>query len=65
MAGYRLNTSGIAERRQFVTYSTLETWRLSGVSSDFEARVTVLSGALTSGTINTWVSLGSSQEWNV
>lgn len=64
-ATYRLNTSGAAEERLGAsgTYNTLETWLLSGASSDYEARATLLSGSITSGTLNTWQSLGTSREW--
>lgn len=64
-AGYRLNTSGVAEKREGATYTTLETWLISGyTSSDYEARATLLSGdALSSGTLNSWLALSSSREW--
>lgn len=64
-AGYRLNSSGIAERLAGLTYTTLETWLLSGAASDYEVRVTLSSGTLSSGTTDTWQSLGTSREWTV
>lgn len=62
-AGYRLNTSGVAEKREQASYTTLETWLSSGTSSNYESRCTVNSGTLAGGTANTWESLGTSREW--
>ncbi len=64
-AGYRLNYSGIAESLDDVTYATLETWLLSGAASDYEVRVTLSSGTLSSGTTGTWQNLGTSRSWTV
>lgn len=64
-AGYRLNSSGIAEVLDDVTYATLETWLLSGAASDCEVRVTLSSGTLSSGTTDTWQNLGTSRSWTV
>lgn len=64
-AGYRLNTSGIAEGREGASYSTLETWLAFGTASNYECRATVVFGTLTSGTSGAWLSLGSSQEWSI
>ena len=42
------------------------TWlRGTGTGADYEARVTVTSGAFTSGTVGSWVSLGVNQAWEV
>lgn len=62
---YRLNTNGNAEEYTSTagTYSTLEVWRLQGASSDYEVRATVNSGAVSSGTTGSWLSLSSSQSW--
>lgn len=63
-AGYRLNTSGIAESRVQTAYTTIETWRVVGAASDYEVRATLVTGdALTSGTVGTWQALSSSREW--
>lgn len=64
-AGYRVNTSGISEKREGATYTTLETWLTSGyTASNYEVRATLLSGdALTSGTVGSWLALSSSREW--
>ena len=64
-AGYRLNTSGVAEIREGAGYVTHETWLLFGSASDYECRATVTGGAVTSGTTGTWLSLSSSNEWLV
>ena len=64
-AGYRLNSSGIAESLSNLAYATLETWLLSGAASDYEVRVTLSSGTLSSGTTGTWQSLGTSRSWTV
>ena len=64
-AGYRLNSSGIAESIVDVTYTTLETWLLSGAASDYEVRVTLSLGTLSSGTTGTWQNLGTSRSWTV
>lgn len=66
-ASYRLNTSGAVERGLNAVYNTLETWLLSGSSSDYEARVTETGGAgLTGGSAtNTWLGLGTTREWEL
>ena len=66
VAGYRLNTSGVVEKVEGVTYTTLETWLGSPgyASSSYEARATLQSGdPLSSGTVGTWQALSSSREW--
>lgn len=65
VAGYRLNTSGIAEKLVRITYTTLETWLAFGSASNYECRATLDSGALTSGTTGSWLALSSSREWKV
>lgn len=64
---YRLNTSGVVERGRNGVYNTLETWKLSGSSSDYEARVTETGGSgLTGGSAtSTWLGLGTSREWEL
>ena len=64
-AGYRLNSSGIAESLSNLAYTTLETWLLSGAASDYEVRVTLSLGTLSSGTTGTWQNLGTSRSWTV
>lgn len=62
---YEINTNGKTyESLNGAPPSMLETWLISGLSSDFEVQAVVTSGTLTSGTTGTWVSLGSgSMAW--
>ena len=64
---YRLNSSGVVEKFTLTanSYSTLETWLIVGSNSDYQSRVTVTSGTLTSGTTNTWQALSTSREWEL
>ena len=39
------------------------TWRGGGTSAEYEARFTVTSGALSSGTAGSWLNLGTSRSW--
>ncbi len=64
-AGYRLHSSGVAQALNNLVATTLETWRLSGASSDYEARAAAVSGSVSSGPVGTWVSLDTSPEWAV
>lgn len=63
-AGYRLNSSGVAQSRVQNTYATLESWLISGAASDYEFRATLLSGTLSAGTVGSWLAGNSSPEWN-
>ena len=65
VAGFRLNTSGIAEKLVRITYTTLETWLAFGTAGNYECRATLDSGTLTSGTTGSWLALSSSREWKV
>lgn len=57
---YEINTDGkIYEAANNAPKTFVETWLVSGVSADFEVQAVVTSGTLTSGTANTWISLGS------
>lgn len=40
------------------------TWRGGGASSAYECRMTTVSGSLTSGTVGSWLNLGTSQSWS-
>lgn len=42
----------------------LETWRVLGASSDFEARATLTSGTITGGTFGSWLPLSTSRSWS-
>lgn len=63
--GYRITASGTVDFMDDVSYSTLETWLAAGSASNYEARVTVTVGDLTSGTTGSWLALSSSHEWYV
>lgn len=39
------------------------TWLISGNASDYEVRYALTSGSVSSGTLNTWMSLGTSRTW--
>lgn len=41
------------------------TWIDGGSGTDYEARMSVVSGSLTFGTVGSWVSLGSDRVWRV
>lgn len=57
---YEINTDGkIYEAVNNAPKSLVETWLLSGLSSDYEVQAVVTAGTLTSGTTDTWISLGS------
>lgn len=62
---YRLNTSGAVQRDKTGSVATLETWLLSGASSDYDARVTIISGSFFSGTAGAWLNLGSTRDWTI
>ena len=66
-AKYRLNTSGAVEVYYEGSYHSITgQWKLTGAaSSDYEARVTLTTGTLTSGTTGSWLGLGTSREWTV
>lgn len=60
-ATYRLTNTGLEQ----ATSRTDSTWLLSGSASDFDVRMTVTSGTLTSGTVGSWVNLAATQEWTL
>ena len=39
-------------------------WQGGGVNSDYEARVTMVSGTLSAGTANSWLVLSSNRTWS-
>lgn len=64
---YQLNSSG-AEQSYVGTgsaYSTIDTWLLSGVASDYDCQLTWVGSTLTGSAINTWLSCGSTQSWTM
>lgn len=62
---YRLNLSGAVQRGANGTFNTLETWLLFGAASAYDARVTMITGALTTGTAGTWLNLASTRDWSI
>ncbi|MGU7895866.1 hypothetical protein, partial [Escherichia coli] len=57
-AGYRLGADGVAYAREQNTYSAYANeWLIAGAAGDYEVRATLLGGTLSSGTLNTWLSL--------
>ena len=62
---YRLNLLGTVQRGNTGVFNTLETWLLFGSNSAYEARVTMLTGSLTAGTVGTWLNLAVSRDWSI
>ena len=58
-ASYSLTSAGLED----VVPGGSGTWLLSGSASDYEVRATVVSGSVTSGTLNTWLGLGTTRTW--
>ena len=68
VAGYKLLNTGVAQKTiASGAYQNITgEWLVSGANSDFEARMTKVSGVnLTAGTIGSWVALSSSQTWSL
>lgn len=66
-AGYRVNTSGVAQSRRKNVYATLETWLLSGASSDYEVQATGGGDNPEEivGTTGSWINCSLSPEWYI
>lgn len=65
-ASYTLNTSGIVQKTEGGSTTTLETWLLVGASSGYEARATVLSGDSPTGSaLATWLALSTTRAWTL
>ena len=62
---YRLHSSGVAQALNNLVATTLETWRLGGASSDYEARAAIVSGSVSSALLGHGFSLDTSPEWAV
>lgn len=58
-ASYSLNSGGTVSGTGISGYS----WLLIGSNSDYEARATLLSGTLTSGTTGSWQALSTTRTW--
>lgn len=66
-ATYRLDNAGAARAIVGVSNVILENWitPTSAAGAAYEARATVVSGSLSSGTTGSWLSLGTTRDWNV
>ena len=67
-AGIRLTNAGAVDTREGATYFNQGDWvtPTSAAGNAYEARVSSVSGgSLTSGTVNTWLALGTTREWFV
>jgi hypothetical protein len=69
-AGYKLTVAGAVQTSQGTTttpaYTTRETWLVSGTASQYDVRMTKNSGNATpTGTLNTWLNLGTERTWEV
>lgn len=65
-AGYKLTTAGKVQTSAG-SYADVEDWitPTSAASGSYEARATLNSGTLTSGTTGSWLALSSTREWTV
>ena len=59
-AFFTLGNNGEARDQDGVVH---ENWLLVGSAASFEARATVTSGSLTSGTTGSWLNLGTTRTW--
>ena len=65
-AGYRLDSDGWVYQVTTSITSTLEQWVTPAARAiDYEAKVSLVSGILTSGTTGTWLALSADQLWRV
>jgi hypothetical protein len=63
---YQLTSGGQAEGSQQGFYYNLEQWCTpTSQASNYEARVSNVTGTTPSGPINTWVALSSTREWSL
>lgn len=63
-AQYRIQADGLVRSDNVAgTPTTLETWLVSGVNSDFEVRATHVSGDVPAGPLNTWEDLTTDCVW--
>lgn len=62
-ASYVLTSSGLIQDQYG---NTVEAWLLGGgTASNYEVRATAVSGSVTSGTMGSWLSCGTTQSWTV
>lgn len=65
-AGYRLLSTGSAEVTLAGVYTAITgEWLRAGAASSYEARATLQSGTTPSGTLNSWLGLGTNRTWDL
>lgn len=65
-AGYRLDSDGKVYRIEGASTVVYEDWVVpNGNAGNYESRVTVVSGALTTGNANIWEALSIDRTWTV
>lgn len=61
---YTLTNAGLEQTKEgTASYVTLGTWLKTGVASDYDVFVTVVSGSVSSGSTGVWLNLGTTREW--
>lgn len=60
-AAYDLTSGGLEQ----ATGSASGTWLVAGVGADYDCMMTVNSGSLTSGTVGSWLNLGTTRSWTL
>ena len=65
-ATYTVNTSGIVQKTEGGSTTTLETWLQVGASSAYEVRATLLSGDTPTGSaLASWLALSTTRAWTL
>lgn len=66
-ASIMLNTLGVVQGRANTNvYTDKFTWLLSGASSDYQVRASVISGTAPTGSAtNTWLTMSSPRDWTI
>lgn len=61
LASYQINSDGTVTDQDS---RILESWLLGGgINSNYEVRATAVSGAVTTGTMNSWLGCGTTRTW--
>ncbi len=65
-AGYQLGNNGVASILQdSITVPIADEWLTGGSAGEYEARATLISGDIPSGSLSTWVSLSTTRNWTL
>jgi hypothetical protein len=65
-AGYRLNSSGAAQKSTGGAYSDITNqWLLTGAAGDYECKFAEVIGTVSTGTVDTWLACSSTRTWTV